>query len=70
MIIKFIATMLFFIFACFIILGVEAGNRDIINFNNEHKYSNALKSNNIFTSAFKDQHNLAYEDTDDKIQCK
>ncbi|KAL5239649.1 hypothetical protein ACI65C_007059 [Semiaphis heraclei] len=51
------------------VLGIEAGNGDIIYLHSEQKSSNALKSNNILTRALKDQHNLAYEDTEDKIKC-
>lgn len=57
-----------FIFICFIVLGVEAGNEEIFKLQHVEKYSNAIGSNKILTDPFKEQHNMENEDIDNKVE--
>jgi len=55
----------------FVALGVEAGNKKIIDLHHKEKSSFEVNGlNGIFTSAFKDQYNLEHEDREDKIESK
>ncbi|XP_026814535.1 maltase A3-like isoform X1 [Rhopalosiphum maidis] len=60
--------MLFLIFLCFIILGVEARNKELIDLWNEEKSSIQLELNSSFTNIFKDQTNLEHEDKNKRVE--
>jgi len=62
--------MLYLILLCFIILGVEARNKELIDLWNDEKSNIELESNNIFSNIFKDQTNLEHEDKNKRVESK
>lgn len=62
--------MSFLIFLCFIILGVEAGNKELIDLHYKQKSSIELGLKSIVTNTFKDQINLKYEDKNNRTESK
>jgi len=60
--------MLYLIFLCFIILGVEARSKELIDLRNDEKSSIELELNSIFINTFKDQINLEHEDKKKRVE--
>jgi len=70
MIFQYIAKMSFLMFLCFIILGVEAGYKQLIDLHHEQKSSIELGLKSIVTNTFKDQINLEYKDKNNRTESK
>ncbi|KAE9522005.1 hypothetical protein AGLY_017595 [Aphis glycines] len=70
MIFQYIAKMSFLIFLCFIILGVEAGNKELIDLHHEEKSNIELGMKSIVNNTFKEETNLVYKVKNNRTERK
>ncbi|XP_050058521.1 maltase 2-like [Aphis gossypii] len=70
MIFQDIAKMSFLIFLCFMILGVEAGNKELIDLHREEKSNIELELKSIVNNTFKEETNLEYKDKNNRTKRK
>ncbi|CAH1738892.1 unnamed protein product [Aphis gossypii] len=70
MVFQYIARMSFLIFLCFIILGVEAGNKELIDLHREEKSNIELGLKSIVNNIFKEETNLEYKVKNNRTERK